>query len=91
MAGQGDQHDPLVAEHVALAGNLVERQADVPFAGEEAHRDRVRRARGSHLIRVHHAGRALEEGVAAAMIRMQMRADHDIDVVGLDADGLQAV
>src|ERR1043166_5376854 len=32
MAGQGDQHDPAVAEYVALAVELIERQADVPFA-----------------------------------------------------------
>ena len=37
-----------------------------------------------------HDGRVLEEGVAAAMVGMQVRADHDVDVVGCDTDRREA-
>jgi hypothetical protein len=41
------------------------------------------------LARMDHHRCLLEKGVAAAMVGMQMRADHDIDVIGAKADRLE--
>src|SRR4029077_4428481 len=46
VTGQRNEHDAPVAEQVALALHLVERQSDVPFAAKEAELLGVRRARG---------------------------------------------
>ena len=43
------------------------------------------------LLFVDDESRALEEGVAAAMVGMQVRADYDIDVIGRDTDRLESI
>ena len=83
VAGQRDQHDAAVAEQVALAARSSSiGYRLIPLGREIALRLGVRRARRLDLARMDHECRALEEGVAAAMVGMQVRAHDDVDVVG---------
>jgi len=67
---QRQQYHAAVAEHVALAINHIDRCFLLPLGREIALRLRVRRAGSFDFIAMNNEGRALEEGIAAAMIGM---------------------
>src|SRR5579863_615675 len=89
MTGQGDEHDAPIGEQIAFAVDGFGRCRALPFCGEVSGRHGIRGAGGLELFRVHDDRSALEEGVAAAMVEMQVRAQHHIDVVALQADAAQ--
>ena len=86
MAGQGDQRDAAIAEQIALAVDRVERRRLLPFGRQIAGRFGVRRAGCRDFRGVDDEAGALEEGVAAAMVGVQVRAHDHIDVVGDEAN-----
>ena len=82
-----DLHGELsTAEQNALHAHLIE-CAEIPFGGEIAHRQGVRLTCGRDFVLVDDHARALEKCVAAAVIRMQVRQQHDVDRLGIAAGG----
>ena len=86
MTGQWNQHDAFIAEQIALAIKFVGRRRLLPFTCEIAGAFGVRCARRLDLPFVNDEARAREQGVAATMIRMQVRANDDIDIVTGEAE-----
>ena len=82
MAGQRDQHDACRRRTGRARRRRIDRRPVIPLGRADSPRLGVRRARRLDLLFVDHDGRALEERVAAAMVGMQVRAHHDVDIVG---------
>jgi hypothetical protein len=91
VARQRDEHQPGVAEQIALARDRVEALRVLEFDREVTDLLGPRCARGVELLGVTDDGRPGEEGVAAAMIGMQVGAHHHVDVGGADPDIGQAL
>ncbi len=91
VARQRHQNDAAVAEHVALAVDRIDRRAVLPLGRDIALRLRALGARRFDLLAMNNETRALEEGIAAAMVGMQMRAYDDIDIVADEPDAAERV
>ena len=82
MAGQRQEHDPAVGKEVALARDFVDRHWLIPIGGEIAGRLAAGRAGSGEFIAVNEKTCLAEKRIAAAMVGMQVRIDHHVDVVG---------
>src|ERR1700741_2665853 len=81
MAWQWEQYHASIAEHVTLTVDHINWCFLLPFSPDIALRLRAGRAGSFHFLAMNDEGRALEEAIAAAMIRMQVRAHDEINVV----------
>ena len=61
----------------------------LPFGGEIAGLVGAGRARRRDFLGMDDERRALEEGIAAAMVGMQMRAHHHVDIVACQTDAAE--
>src|SRR5215212_5360269 len=91
VPGHRNEHDALVAEHVVLTVDLLEWHRLVPIDWQVAHGYGVRGSRHGQLRGVADHGRLAEKGIAAAMVGMEVGANHYVDVLGFNADGAQVV
>src|SRR5262249_889299 len=82
MAGERHQHNAPVTEKVPLATDRFHRQRMLPFYGDIASRQTVRRPCSLQVQGMHDHRCLLEECIATAVIGMQVRVDDEIDVFG---------
>lgn len=90
MSRQRHQRQLTIAEHIHLPVEDFHLQRMIPVRLDVSAISRVIRVRGLDLERVNEDRCLLEEAVAAAMIGVQVRADHHVDIVGAKANRLHA-
>ena len=89
--GHRKKNDAVVAEQIALAANGIDLHWKFPFLRKIAGHLGLWRARRRNLLFVDDESCGVVEGVAAAMVGMEVRADYDINVIGRDTDRLEFV